>query len=94
MGTKDAFETVLSKATKEGKMKDNRRIPLLNELKDLDVVKQSELRDEEILAVVLYTGPMVKMSALIQTWPARSRKRCCATVRDLQRGPAQRCQRR
>ena len=63
MGTKDAVESVLSKATKEGKMKNNRRIPLLNELKNLDVVKQSGLRDEEILAVVLYTGPMVKMSS-------------------------------
>jgi hypothetical protein len=38
MGTKDAVKTVLSKATKEGKMKDSRRIPLLNELKNLDVV--------------------------------------------------------
>ena len=52
-------ETMLEKATKEQKMGYERRIPQLDDLKQEAVVINSKLRLEEILAVVLYTGPMV-----------------------------------
>ena len=55
-------ESMLAKATREGKMGNERRIPQLEDLKSLDLVKTSALREEEVLAVVLYTGPMVSVN--------------------------------
>ena len=55
-------ETMLAKAIRDEKMGNERRIPQLEDLKSLDVVKTSALREEEILAVVLYTGPMVSIN--------------------------------
>jgi len=36
----------------------NRRIPLISELQRLKVSQDAKLREEEIIAIVLYTGPM------------------------------------
>ena len=57
---------MLEKATKEQKMGYERRIPQLRDLIHEDVVINSKLRLEEILAVVLYTGPMVTSHCF---WP-------------------------
>ncbi len=41
-----------------------RRIPEISKLMQLDVAKTSKLSDYEVVAVVLYTGPMVSFPIL------------------------------
>ena len=43
----------------EPDMRFGRRIPDIDELLKLDVAKRAELKKSEVIAVVLYTGPMV-----------------------------------
>ncbi len=40
-------------------MRFGRRIPDIDELMDLDVAQRAKLSRPEVIAVVLYTGPMV-----------------------------------
>ncbi len=42
-------------------MKEHRRIPNINELMQLKVTQDSRLQRCEVIAVVLYTGPMVPL---------------------------------
>jgi hypothetical protein len=48
-------------------MDHDRRIPDIDELQQLQMAKDARLRRFEILAVVLYTGPMVR-SPLAPCW--------------------------
>jgi hypothetical protein len=43
----------------DGDMRFNRRIPVISELCDLPLAKKAELKNAEVIAIVMYTGPMV-----------------------------------
>ena len=47
------------KVSPEPDMRFGRRIPDIDELMNLDVAKRAKLNRPEVIAVVLYTGPMV-----------------------------------
>ena len=49
-----------NKVLPEPDMRFGRRIPDIDELMTLDVAKRAKLSKPEVIAVVLYTGPMVK----------------------------------
>ena len=51
---------VLRSPVPEEQMSHNRKIPKIEDLKQLDLTIQANLKDEEIIAVVQYTGPMVR----------------------------------
>jgi hypothetical protein len=74
-GANDEFETVnyhirttpgkewnfvqgLEKCPAE-QMTHNRRIPKVQDLLELDTAKEAKLKEPEIIAILLYTGPMV-----------------------------------
>ena len=45
----------------EDEKKFNRRIPKIEDLLALETAKEAKLKEPEIIAVLLYTGPMVRM---------------------------------
>jgi len=61
-----------SKAVGLGSAAHGRRIPNLDELMALPSREQAKLREEEVLAVVLYTGPMVSRAAEIVSFCSRA----------------------
>ena len=50
-------KTELSREDVEG----GRRIPDIGNLQEMNLARMADLRKEEIIAVVLYTGPMVSL---------------------------------
>ena len=47
-------------------MQFNRRIPVISELCELPLAKNADLKREEVIAIVMYTGPMVCRHDFIQ----------------------------
>ncbi len=50
----------------EEEMRFNRRIPNISDLCELPLTKKAKLEKAEVIAVVMYTGPMVSM--LLRLW--------------------------
>jgi hypothetical protein len=51
-------------------MRYGRRIPKIDELLELSVTKEARLTREEVIAVVMYTGPMYeKYNCVLRQWP-------------------------
>jgi hypothetical protein len=46
----------------DDQMKHNRRIPKIKDLLALEVAKEAKLKEPEVAAVLLYTGPMVRLN--------------------------------
>ena len=44
-------------------MRFNRRIPFISDLLELPLARNAKLSEAEVIAIVLYTGPMVRNSA-------------------------------
>ena len=60
--------TIVVYPTSEGVIPDMRHgriIPRIEDLMQMDVVKVAKLKEYEVIAVVLYTGPMVRSPAPI-----------------------------
>jgi hypothetical protein len=52
----------------ERDMRFNRRIPVVSELCELPLAKKADLQKAEVIAVVMYTGPMVCKAGVIGRW--------------------------
>jgi hypothetical protein len=61
-----------AKISPEPDMRFDRRIPDIDELMTLDITKRASLRRSEVIAVVLYTGPMV----IKESWFFSSENSC------------------
>ena len=57
---KQEWEIIMNRTTcPEHDMRFNRRIPVVSDLCKLPLAIKADLKREEIIAIVLYTGPMV-----------------------------------
>ncbi len=63
-----AEEWRIVKDIDKGFERDHRRIPNYKELKKAEFAERAKLGDPEIIAVILYTGPMVNVSAQFYFW--------------------------
>ena len=49
----------------DNEMKFNRRIPVIDELCELTLAKRASLQRAEVIAIVIYTGPMVRQQYFV-----------------------------
>jgi hypothetical protein len=52
----------------ERDMRFNRRIPVVSVLCELPLAKKAALQRAEVIAIVLYTGPMVCYTGIMRSW--------------------------
>jgi hypothetical protein len=53
-------------ACTEKDMRFNRRIPVVSDLCELPLTKKADLKKCEVIAIVMYTGPMVSKHKVLQ----------------------------
>jgi hypothetical protein len=70
---KAEWSLVIAKRNMDAEMHSKRRIPDIDLLEQSDLVQQAKLSRFEIMAVILYTGPMVSSSVLPFTCHVLSR---------------------